>query len=98
MVSPYSFIVASAPDVLVDDTYPGRLLREFLAIQLVLEDRLDALIRVGLQNEGTGTGGLEPFFPVAPCQPHDAEAGAEALLGVRPSLHDLPDEFRCGRT
>ena len=39
-------------------------------------------------------GGLHPFDPVALDEPHDADAGADALLGVRALAQDDLDQRR----
>ena len=51
---------------------------------LAVNPEADAERRRGLRRMRAVAGGLEPFRSVASRQPRDAEAGAEALLGMRP--------------
>ena len=50
-----------------------------------LQDRLDAPVGEGADGEGPGAGGLQALVPVAATEAHDAEARAEALLGMGPA-------------
>ena len=59
-------------------------------------DRTEVRVRALIRKRPVA-GGLEPLRTVASPQPQDAEAGAEALLGVRPVAQDDVDEDRGGR-
>src|SRR5579859_2726517 len=53
------------------------------AIEPGLQDRFDALVGAGAHDERAMTRGLQPLGPVPFAEPHDAEARAVAVLGVR---------------
>ena len=59
-----------------------------MAIELVVEDRAHRAVGQRPDLDRSGGGGFEATGPEGPHQPHDAEAGAEALLGVGPALQD----------
>jgi len=65
----------------------GRLV-EKSAIKAVLEDRTDRGDRAGLDEDAASAGCIDARIVVAPGQRQDTEAGAKALLGVRPGLDD----------
>jgi hypothetical protein len=56
-------------------------------IEVVGEDRLDRAVVARADVDGAGGGGVEPLASVGHGEPQDAEAGAEALLGVRPRCY-----------
>ena len=58
---------------------------------------LDGAVAIGAQLLGAVAGGLEPVGAVRAAQAHQAEAGAIALLGMRPTLEDAGDEAARGR-
>ena len=59
-----SFVVDVAPDVLMGDGNGVYLGREFPAVQVVLQDGLDALIGIGLHEERPFACRLQPLLPV----------------------------------
>lgn len=63
-----------------------------LAVQPGLQDALDTAITQGAAAKGPGAGRLEPLGRVSFPQPQDAQAAAEALLGVPAGLQDGRDE------
>ena len=66
-------------------------------VQAVFEDRLDVAIRPRAGGERAGARGVEPLGAVLLRQPQDAQAGAIALLGMRPALEQRPGRApRCG--
>ena len=80
-VSP-SVEVAGAADVGVGDRRPVRGRRGPSAIEVGLQDRVDRGVGARADLERAAAGGLEPVGAVGSGQPQDAEAGAEALLGM----------------
>ena len=68
-------------------TIGGRPVRR-LAIELVVEDRAHRAVGQGADLDRPRGGGFEAMGTEWSHQPHDAEAGAEALLGVGPALQD----------
>ena len=85
---------SGATDVAVDYRRPVRGRCGPLAIEVVLQDRVDGGVGARADLQRPAAGGLEPLGPVALGQPQDADAGAEALLGVRPLAQDDLDECR----
>jgi hypothetical protein len=67
-------------------------LRQRLTVQPLVEDRADRAVGTGPDLEPTTAGGLETIRAVLAGEPEDAEAGAEALLGMRPAAQDDLDE------
>lgn len=63
-----------------------------LAVQAGLQDALDTAITQGAAAKGAGAGRLEPLGRVSFAQPQDAQAAAEALLGVPAGLQDGRDK------
>src|SRR5947207_3471503 len=59
-----------------------------VTIQLVVEDGFDRAVGERADVDGTGCSGLEPLAAERLGEVDDAEAGAEALLGVGPVLED----------
>src|ERR1700756_708971 len=84
-----SVVVARSADIGVEDrrTIGGRPLRR-RAIELVVEDRTHRTVGQSADLDCPRGGGFETIGAERPHQPHDAEAGAEALLGVGPALQD----------
>ncbi len=72
----------------------GRLgrTRQRLAIEAVLKDRADRAVGSGADLEPAPARRLEPFGAVLAGEPQDAEASAEALLGMGPAAQDDLDE------
>src|SRR3990167_8718016 len=58
----------------------------------MFEDRVDMPIGARADGDGAGAGGLEAGVAVALGEAQDPEAGAVALLGVRPIGEDGLDE------
>src|SRR5207237_5958134 len=71
----------------------GRLVEES-AIEAALEDRTDRGYGARLDQDGASAGGIDARIVVAPGQRQDTEAGAKALLGMRPGLDDDLEERR----
>ena len=65
----------------------GRLVKKS-AIKAVLEDRTDRGDGASLDQDAASAGGIDARVVVAPGQRQDAEAGAKALLGMRPCSDD----------
>ncbi len=79
----------------------GRLRGAFLRrlpIELVVEDGFDGAVGLGADLYGALRRRLEALKAVRPCETDDAEAGAVALLGMRPRLQNLLAERRRRRT
>jgi hypothetical protein len=66
--------------------------RRWLAIEAFVENRADGAVGSGADLEAAAAGGLEPFCAVLAGQAQDAEAGAEALLGMGPAAQDDLDQ------
>src|ERR1700723_1940094 len=77
-----SVVVVAATHVLVRERERGRRVGRNDAIETVLEDRLDVPIRARPHPDGAKARGLEARFAVALAESENAEARAEALLGV----------------
>src|SRR6476660_9540880 len=71
----------------------GGLVKES-AIEAALEDRTDRGDGASLDQDGASAGGIDARIVVAPGQRQDTEAGAKALLGVRPGFDDDLEERR----
>ena len=69
-----------------------------VSIELVVEDGTDRAVGERADLDGAGGGGLQPGDPERPRQPQDAEAGSEALLGMRPLIEDEIAERHGRRT
>src|SRR3954452_4072163 len=65
-----------------------------LAIAVSLQDRVDRAVGSRADLQRPAAGGLQPLGPVALEEPHDADAGAEALLGVSALAQDDLDHRR----
>ena len=59
-----------------------------LAIELVVEDGADRAVAAGADLKGAKTGRFDPFAAERLGEPDDAQAGAEALLGMAPLFQD----------
>lgn len=81
-------IIRSAPDVVVDDGLLSGGFGQLPAVQPLFEDRLDTLVTVSLDRERPGAGGFQALGAVTLGEPHDAQAGPEALFGMSAMLHD----------
>lgn len=75
----------------------GRLVEES-AIKSVLEDRTDRGDGASLDEDAASTGCIDARIVVAPGQRQDAEAGAKALLGMRPGSDDSLEKGSGRRT
>src|SRR5215470_5587592 len=82
-------VVARAADVVVDDRHAvrGTLVRG-LPVELVIEDGADRSVAEPADVDGARRGGFEPFTAERAHEPHDTQAGAEALFGMRPAFQD----------
>src|SRR6478735_6318814 len=85
-----------ATDVGVGDRRRLGRLNGPAAVETVVKDRFHRGQGARIDRQRPVAGGLEPFRAVTARQPQDAEAGAEALLGVRPVAQDDVDEDRGG--
>ena len=65
----------------------GRLVRG-LPIELVIEDGTDGSVGEGVDVNGACGSGFEPIAAERALQAQDAEAGPEALFGMRPTFQD----------
>src|ERR1700687_732878 len=89
-----SMEVTRPTDVIVDDRRLVRGRCVPLAITVGLQDRVDRAVGSRADLQRSAAGGLQPLCPVALDEPHDADAGAEALLGVRSLAQDDLDQRR----
>src|SRR5208337_3765190 len=89
-------VVAFSPDVVVEGDDLFSQLRAHV-LQLVLKKRLDAFVVVRLELERPGTCLLHPFGAMELREPDNAKAASEAVLRVRPVLHDRLHEELCLR-
>src|ERR1700687_2444959 len=91
---PGSVEIALTADVAVaQGLVVGRLVEES-AIEAALEDRTDRGDGASLDQDAASAGRIDARIVVAPGQRQDTEAGAKALLGVRPGLDDDLEERR----
>src|SRR5882757_10327671 len=89
-----SMEVGGATDVAVDDR---RLVRGGygpLAIAVGLQDRVDRAVGARADLERPATSGFQPLTTVELGEPQVADAGAEALFGVRALPQDDLDQRR----
>src|SRR4051812_24783283 len=94
-----SVVVAGAPDVRVQQRQLLAVPRwpwGGLAVEAVLQDRLDRAIGAGADLDAAGAGRLQPLAAIGAQQPQDAEAGAEPLFGMWPALEDQSRQRRGG--
>src|SRR6202050_4121073 len=85
---PGSVEIALTADVAVAQGLVVRRLVEESAIEAALEDRTDRGDGAGLDQDAASAGGVDARVVVAPGQRKNAEAGAKALLGMRPCSND----------
>src|SRR6476660_9315615 len=89
-----SMEVGGAADVVVRDRRPVRGHCRLSAIEVVLQDRVDRAVGARADLERPATSGFEPLTTVDLGEPQDADAGAEALFGVRALPQDDLDQRR----
>ena len=66
------FIVVGTTDVRVGRASRGLwLLRQWVTIQPMFEDRFETFVRTGPQREGPLTGGFKALVAIAFSEPHD---------------------------
>jgi hypothetical protein len=84
-----SVVVARSADIGVEDRHAidGRPLRR-LAIELVVEEGAHRAVGQRADLDRPRGGGFEAIGTERPHQPHDAEAGSEALFGMGPARQD----------
>src|SRR5271154_6682741 len=91
---PGSVEIALTADVAVaQGLVVGRLVKES-ALKAVLEDRTDRGDGASLDQDAASAGGIDACIVVAPGQRQDPEAGAKALLGMRPGGDDGLEKCR----
>src|SRR3954452_10281668 len=84
-----SVVVARSADIGVKDWHTiGRRPLRSLAIELVVEDRAHRAVGQRADLDRPRGGGFEAIGAERPHQAHNAEAGTEALFGMRPALQD----------
>ena len=67
-------------------------LRAVGPVEVVAQDRDDRAVAASANIEAALTGGLDALAAPGAHQPQDAEAGAEALLGMRLGVQDRLDQ------
>ena len=80
----------------MDNRRAVRRLMSSLPIELVVEDGADRAVGERADLDGARGSGFQPSDAERSHQTQDAEAGSEALLGVRPPLQDEIAERRGG--
>lgn len=80
---------------MIDGRRGRRRLFRFQAVQLLFENRAQALIAAHIERDGARGGGLHPRVRILLAQPDDAQAGAVALLGMAVAVEDAGNH--CGR-
>src|SRR2546426_5233144 len=94
MLTSSSVVIACAAQVLVAASRDGRRRRrQRLAVEPGLQDRLDGVKAEGADGDRSAGGGFQPLVTEALAEAEDAEAGAVALLGMRPGLHDAANQL-----
>ena len=89
--------ILRAPDIAMGDHGDGSgWTRQGLLVEIVFEDRFNTLIRTRTNADGALAGGVEAALAIAFAQPHNAQTGAEALLGMRPRGQNGFDHLRSG--
>ena len=81
--------VGGAADVVVRYRRPVRGHCRPLAIEVVLQDRVDRAVGARTDLERSAASSFEPLAAIRLGEPQDADTSAESLLGVRAEL--------CGR-
>ena len=66
---------------------------ERLLVESPFENRFDAFKGEGFDHESSFAGSFKTFRAVAFAEPHDTQAGTEALLRVRSALQDPDDKL-----
>ena len=74
----------------------GRRLQN-LAVQVIFQNRFQALVGADLERHGAPRGGFYARVRVLVPEPDDAQAGAEALLRMRSLAQNDLDQRRCLR-
>src|SRR4051794_27236716 len=91
-------VVTAATDVAVLN---GRLVRHGLRavspVEIVAQDRRNRTVATGANIDAALAGCLDAFATPGTHQPQDAEAGPEALFGVRLGMQDLLNQGGRGR-
>src|SRR6266403_3783525 len=88
-------VVARSADIGVEDRHAiGGWPLCGLAIELVVENGAHRTVGQGADLDCPRGGGFEAIGAERPHEPHDAEAGPEALLRVGPALQDQLAERR----
>ena len=90
---PPSLVVALTTDIGVNEGIWGLFRRQGLLVQALSEYGVDAFVGEGLDPQGSEASGLQAFGGIAFTEPDDAQAGAEALFGMRAALEDPGDEL-----
>ena len=62
------------------------------SVGAVLENGGDRFVRTGIEQKGTGTGGIDALLAVALDQSENADGGAKALFWMRPRPQDDVDQ------
>ena len=80
-----SVVILRAPDIAVrNHGGASGWTRQGLLGESVVENRCDTFVRTCTDAEGAPAGGFAATLALALAQPHEAQTGAEALLGMRP--------------
>ncbi len=91
-------IVVGSPDIrVINGALLFGSLWQGLLIQPGFQDRLDALVREGIDKEGPLAGGFKPFISIRLAKAHDAETRSKPLLRMRAAGHDRGKKIGCGR-
>src|SRR5947209_16725720 len=84
--------VGGAADVVVRYRRPVRGRCRPFAIEVVLQDRVDRAVGARTNLERPAASSFEPLMAIGFGEPQDADAGAEALLGMRALPQDDLDQ------
>src|SRR5512134_2383866 len=85
----FSVVVAGAADIGMVDGLACRRARRRRLIETLVEDGAHRAVGPCADFQGTAAGGVDPFPAKAVGETDDAQAGAKALLGMRPIGQDL---------
>jgi hypothetical protein len=78
-------VILRAPDIAMRHHGGGsEWTRQGLLVESVFAHRFDTLVRTRTDADGAPAGGFAALLARAFAQPHAAQTGAEALLGMRP--------------